>query len=167
VPYTGDFYLIADDQCADCIDEAVVDLAMIGLDKIAGYFGTEVVAGWAEQEGELQTVPQIDVDTLEARMERGEVAVLDVRGATEAEAGRIAGVPNIPLGYLSDRLDEVPTGKPLVLHCAAGGRSAIGVSLLQARGFDDVHNLTGGFTAWKKADKPAVSGPVEAEAVGV
>ena len=36
VPYDGPFYLILDDACTHCVDEAVRDLAMIGLDQTAG-----------------------------------------------------------------------------------------------------------------------------------
>jgi hydroxyacylglutathione hydrolase len=37
----------------------------------------------------------------------------------------------------------------LVLHCQGGARSAIAASLLQARGFDNVVNLAGGFAEWE------------------
>ncbi|HEY0035076.1 MAG TPA: rhodanese-like domain-containing protein, partial [Longimicrobium sp.] len=55
---------------------------------------------------------------------------------------------------LPDRLDEVPGGKPVVLQCQGGARSAIAASLLQARGITDVINLTGGYQAWHAAGLP-------------
>ena len=61
---------------------------------------------------------------------------------------------NIPLGYLLDRMAEVPAGRPLVLHCQGGTRSLIAASLLEARGITDVINLTGVFVAWETAGLP-------------
>ena len=166
IPYDRDFYLILNDSCTHCVDEAVRDLAMIGLDRVEGYFGTEVLASWARHGGELGTVPQITSRELVERLGGDEVAVLDVRGAAEWEAGHLPTVANIPVGYLEERIDEIPRGRPLVVHCQGGARSAIAASLLRARGFDNVVNLTGGFTEWQSAGYPTEreSEPVGAEA---
>ncbi len=91
-------------------------------------------------------------------MRTDEIAVLDVRGRTEWEAGHIPGVENIPVGYLTDRLDEIPQDRPLVVHCQGGGRSAIAASLLRSKGFDNVINLGGGYGEWQ-----AVGNPTERE----
>ena len=64
------------------------------------------------------------------------------------ELGHIPGARHIPLGYLPDRFAEIPRSKPIVLQCQSGSRSAIGASLLRARGFDPVINFTGGMSAW-------------------
>jgi len=37
---------------------------------------------------------------------------------------------NIPLTELHDRVGEIPTKKPIIVHCASGYRSAIGSSIL-------------------------------------
>ncbi len=96
-------------------------------------------------------------------LERGAVTELDVRAADEWESGHLPGVANIPLGYLTERLDEVPRGSPLVTQCQGGGRSAIAASILKAHGFATVRNLAGGFAAWKAAglpvERPADSAP--------
>jgi hydroxyacylglutathione hydrolase len=158
VPYAEDFYLIVDDRCRHCIDEAVRDLAMIGLDRVAGYFGSEVVDSWEAAGRKLQSVPQVSVAELEARMRDEDVAVVDVRGAAEWEAGRIPGVPNIPLGYLEERLEEIPADRPVVAHCQGGARSAIAAGLLQAKGYGDVLNLSGGFAEWHQDGRPVETG---------
>jgi len=77
-----------------------------------------------------------------------------VRGRSEWEEGHIAGVANIPVGFLPDRLAELPRGKSLVMQCQSGSRSSIASSILLARGFTDVVNLTGGFEAWERAGLP-------------
>jgi hydroxyacylglutathione hydrolase len=156
VPYDRDFYLIVDETFAG-IDTAVRDLAMIGLDRIAGYFDAGVIDAWAAGERPLATVPQVTAQDLEASLGHHAVAVLDVRNQNEWDSGRIAGAQHITLGYLPDHLNDVPRDKPIVLLCAGGSRSAIGASLLKAHGIDNVINLTGGMGAWRKAGLPVES----------
>jgi hydroxyacylglutathione hydrolase len=55
------------------------------------------------------------------------------------------------LGYLAERAAEIPTDRPVVIHCQTGGRSAIGASILQAKGFSEVANLMGGIRDWRLA----------------
>jgi hydroxyacylglutathione hydrolase len=151
VPFHTEFYLIADDG----IDESVRDLAMIGLDQVAGYFNTDVVSKWAASSGqELETIQQIDASELASRMRNNEVTVIDVRGHAEWEGGHIPGVDNIPVGYINDRLAEVPASKPVVVQCQSGSRSAIAASVLQASGIKNVINLTGGISEWIAQDLP-------------
>jgi hydroxyacylglutathione hydrolase len=157
IPYDRDFYLIVNDACAHCVDEAVRDLAMIGLD-VAGYFGAEILRSWTSQGGVLGTLPQITSRELAERMRTDEVTVLDVRGRTEWEAGHLPGVENIPVGFLTDRLDEIPQDRPLVVHCQGGGRSAIAASLLRSKGFDNVINLAGGYSEWQAGGNPTERG---------
>ena len=142
-------YLIVDDATASArLEELTRSLALIGVDRITGYFDPSAVTGRA-------TIPQMSVDELRAR-ER-EVTVVDVRNASEWDAGHIAGALHIPLGYLGDRTAEIPAGKPVVVQCQSGGRSAIAASILERAGFTSVANLTGGLTAWVAAGLPVVA----------
>lgn len=127
---------------------------MIGLDRIAGYFGSDAVTAPAARGRELETVPQITSGELAERMRMGEVTVLDVRSPVEWEAGHLPGILDIPVSHLPERLEEIPRDKPLVVHCQSGARSAIAASMLQAKGFRNVSNLSGGFADWQAAGKP-------------
>jgi hydroxyacylglutathione hydrolase len=159
-PFDEDFYLIVDDTSGDRgahhVDEAARDLAMIGLDRFAGYFGVDAVTGWARNGRALATIPQLTAAELAAQLARGAVAVLDVRGRAEWEAGHLTGVPNIPVGHLAQRLAEVPRDRPVVVHCQAGARSAIAASVLQAKGIANVLNLAKGYQEWEAAGLPVV-----------
>jgi rhodanese-related sulfurtransferase len=42
----------------------------------------------------------------------------------------------------------------IILHCASGGRSALGADLLREMGYANVAHLDGGLTAWKAAGHP-------------
>jgi hydroxyacylglutathione hydrolase len=151
LPYGRDFYLLIDDSC---VDEAVRDLAFIGLDHMAGYFPLSAVQAWREAGGELGTISQTSVAELAEQMRHGEVSVLDVRGHAEWEAGHLPGAPNLPVGLLPERLAEVPRDRPVVVQCQGGTRSAIAASILKAHGFRDVVNLAGGFAEWRRAGLP-------------
>ena len=146
LPDDRDLHLIAD---GEAIEGAVRDLAMIGLDRVSGWFDAEAVAEWGASGGRLETVPQTSAAELAARLARGEVHVVDVRARSEWEKGHLPDVVNVPLGELPRRLAELPTDKPLVLHCQGGTRSAIGASVLQAAGVTQVVNLAGGFEGWR------------------
>jgi len=164
VPYDQDFHLIADPAV---VAEAVRDLAMIGLDRVAGFFDPAAVTASAGAGDGLGTIDRIDAEQLETRLRAGDVAVVDIRGVAEWEAGHIPGAPNIPLGYLADRLDDLPNGRPLVVHCESGGRSTIAASLLKARGVDAVVDFRGGFSEWQAAERPVESAGRVAPAAAV
>lgn len=51
-------------------------------------------------------------------------------------------------------LEPFDRSRRIILHCASGGRSALGAATLQAMGYSNVAHLDGGFTAWKAAGKP-------------
>ncbi len=60
--------------------------------------------------------------------------ILDVRNPSEVITRKIfQNAINIPLYELRDRAGEIPKDKPVVVHCAAGFRSAAASSLLQSQ----------------------------------
>lgn len=154
VAYGQAFYLIVDGDDESRVNEAVRDLAMIGLDDVAGYWRTDVIREWIGIGGSLGKVPQVTVGQLASQLEKGEVTVVDVRGHAEWEAGHLPDVENIPVGYLADHLREIPRDTPVAVHCQSGARAAIAASVLRARGFTNVANLAGGFAAWQAAGQP-------------
>ena len=59
--------------------------------------------------------------------------IVDIRNRSEHAAGMMfASALAIPLPELRERLAEIPTDKPVIVHCAAGYRSAAGQSILSA-----------------------------------
>jgi hydroxyacylglutathione hydrolase len=154
IPYTRDFYLIAGETPGLDVDQAVRDLAMIGLDRLAGYWTEDAIDRWAESGSPLGTIPQIAVGDLRESLRHQAVTLIDVRSQTEWDNGRIEGARHIPLGYLADRLDEIPRSMPVVVQCAAGARSSIAASVLRAHGVAPVINLAGGIGEWRRAGSP-------------
>ncbi len=156
LPYDHDIHLLVDDEAH--LDEALRDLAVIGLDRVAGYVLPDMLGAWSASGRALETTPQMTADELAEALRTGRVGVVDVRDVSEWESGHIPQVPNIPLGHLEKRLAELPRERPLVVHCQGGGRSAIAASVLQAHGIGDVINLNGGLDAWARAGNPTERG---------
>jgi hydroxyacylglutathione hydrolase len=154
LPYDHDFHLIVDDRRVQTVDELVRDLAGIGLDRIAGYFGGDVVDTWRSSKGHLQTIPMLSLAEVSAQRDSSDKVVLDVRGEAEWSAGHLAGSLNIPVGELDERLGEIPRNRSLIVHCQTGARAAMAASVLRARGLSDVRLFSGGFAAWKAAGLP-------------
>lgn len=87
-------------------------------------------------------------------MRNNSLQVIDVRSPDEWAAGHLRGAIHIPLAALPERLGEIDAGKPVVVHCQGGGRSAIAASYMKSRGLRTVANLRGGFEAWLADDLP-------------
>ncbi len=145
LPYDRPIRLIA--EGAAQAREAVRDLVLIGLDRVAGWFDASAVEAWAAREGPLATYAVLDWEGAE-RAVRDEGAVLvDVRNQTEWNDSHVPGAHHVHLGYLRERAGELPRDRPLLVYCRTGARSAIAASILRAEGFGDVANVDGGITA--------------------
>ncbi|HMF83853.1 MAG TPA: metalloregulator ArsR/SmtB family transcription factor [Acidimicrobiia bacterium] len=101
----------------------------------------------------------ISRDELARRLRTGEVTVIDVRPASEYEAGHVEGAQSLPIGELEHRLDSVPLGNELVAYCR--GPYCVfaddAVRLLRRKGFN-VRRLEDGFPEWKRAGFPVAVG---------
>ena len=85
--------------------------------------------------------------------------IVDVREQNEWDAGHIPGAELIPLGTVPNVAAERLPKKDerIVLHCAAGVRSAVATYQLQQLGYTNVASMAGGFAAWRE-----IGAPVEA-----
>ncbi len=73
--------------------------------------------------------------------------IIDVRERNEYEAGHLKTSVNIPMSEIRQRINEIPTDRPLYIHCKSGQRSYNVCLLLKHLGFKDVYNVSGGFWA--------------------
>ena len=101
-------------------------------------------------------VPRISGQEAQAKVAAGAV-LLDIRDSAElADTGHAVGSVHIPRGSLEFKADPASPAydarlhldKPIVLHCAAGGRAALAGKLLLDMGYTQVFNL-GGVKDWK------------------
>ena len=88
------------------------------------------------------------VDAAKLRENNPEVKFLDVREESELAICRIEGALHIPMAEIPDRAESLPKDKPMVIFCHHGMRSARVQQYLEAKGFENLMNLTGGIHAW-------------------
>lgn len=132
--------------------EAAVRLARIGSDNAIGYLTVPQDGSFPAELADLvQAAHRTSVEELDDLLAAEAVTLVDIRNSGEREQGTIPGAVPIPLAQLRIRLEQVPTGKPIVVHCAGGWRSSVAASLLRAQGFDNVSDLVGGYNAWVEA----------------
>lgn len=137
--------------------EATTRLGRIGFDQVAGFLRDGMQALDARPELFAQTL-RITAAALDEQFGAAPAPfLLDVRSENEWREKRIPDSCNIPLNHLTERLDEVPRDRPLVVYCAGGYRSAIAASLLEWHQFEDVTDLVGGIGAWEAAQLKVAS----------
>jgi hydroxyacylglutathione hydrolase len=132
-------------------------LIRAGYDQIAGYLreGTE---GWYNAGLPTESLPLLSVHQLKGMLDRGEeLVVLDTRGQDEWDSGHIAGSVHIYVGYLEQRLGEVPKGKGIAVICNVGHRAGLGASILLRADYPRVYNVLGSVKAWVAAGFPVTT----------
>ncbi|MGH0054309.1 MAG: FAD-dependent oxidoreductase [Sphaerochaetaceae bacterium] len=109
--------------------------------NMVGFIAVNVLEGMSDT---------ISWDEAEEARKKG-AFMLDVRSEEEFELGAIEGAVNIPNTVLRDRLDEVPKDRDIILNCAIGLRGYFAERILRQKGYERVHNLTGGFKSYDNA----------------
>lgn len=99
-----------------------------------------------------QSAKEGDVTVTEARemIQNEDVVVIDVRTPDEYENGHIEGATLI--NFFGDdfdaRIAELPKDKEYIVYCQSGNRSGKAVKKMEAAGFTNAHNMTGGWSSW-------------------
>ncbi len=118
------YFLIAKDRKA--LDTVMRKAAKIGYES---FIKAAIPMRESDAEASLSPVPLKDL-----RKHPEAFTIVDVRNASEVKDGKIfSSAQAIPLPELQDRVGEIPTDKPIVVHCAGGYRSAIATSIIAAQ----------------------------------
>lgn len=128
-------------------EETITRLARVGYDNTIGYLEGSFEA-WKNSGLEYDTLRSVSAEVLEDKMKEN-AKVFDVRKPGEYISEHIVDVPSTPLDFLNDHLSEFPKEENFYLHCAGGYRSVIAASILKARGYHNLINVSGGFAAIK------------------
>ena len=102
------------------------------------------------------TFKDVSVEQASTMMqENRNLLVLDVRTPGEVAEGKIKGATVIDFqgATFSATIDQLDKEQAVLVYCAAGGRSGKTMEMMKAKGFKEVYNMTGGFTAWTAAGK--------------
>lgn len=114
------FYLTAETE--EVLQEMMKRTAKIGYEKL-------IKAAFIFSFGSVKTA-SLDVEHF--RNHLSDYQIVDIRNANEVKEHPIfADSINIPLPELRERIQEIPIGKPIAVHCAGGYRSAAGSSILE------------------------------------
>jgi glyoxylase-like metal-dependent hydrolase (beta-lactamase superfamily II)/rhodanese-related sulfurtransferase len=132
--------------------EAAMRLGRIGFDNVVGYL-KDGLRSIVDRPDLTRSTERLSPAVAVERIASGTL-VVDVRNPAERAAKAIAGSVSIPLSQLRSRLSELPTDRPILVHCAGGYRSSIAASLLQREGYGSVSELAGGLAAWEQANLP-------------
>ncbi|MGH8372011.1 MAG: rhodanese-like domain-containing protein [Gammaproteobacteria bacterium] len=83
-------------------------------------------------------------------------AVVDIRAAKDFGAGHIIGARNIPAAEFDGRIAELEKFReqPILIYCQSGQTSQGRATALAKAGFQQVHSLKGGLSAWQSDNFP-------------
>lgn len=108
-----------------------------------------------DAEGALEPVSR---EALLQALQRGDVALLDVRPEAEYRAGHLPSAINAPLDRLEAMLDQLPQDQEIIAYCRGPYcvLSHDAVQLLRRRGFR-VRRYEEGYPEWRAAGFPVAS----------
>lgn len=148
IPDINQKIVLVTDQ--DKTEETIKRLARVGYDHVLGYL-EDGINTWKNAEKPLDRIERVTPEELEKELENKSF-VFDVRKPGEYEAEHIENVPSLPLDYINENMIEFPKNKAFTIHCAGGYRSIIAASILKSRGYDQVKDVIGGYSAISKTN---------------
>ncbi|HRG59617.1 MAG TPA: rhodanese-like domain-containing protein, partial [Bacteroidia bacterium] len=150
IPDVKQAILIVADQGRE--EEIVTRLARVGYDNALGYLDGGYNA-WCSAGNEHDEIISIAATDLADLFYNEQVNIIDVRKASEYQSEHLIDAINMPLDFINDYMSSIDKNITYYVHCAAGYRSMIFVSILRARGFDNLIDVKGGFNEIKKTNK--------------
>jgi hydroxyacylglutathione hydrolase len=136
--------------------DAVTRLARVGFDNQIGFLAGGIAA-WKSAGKETDQVLRISPEQFEAQVKIGESKVIDIRKESEYAASHIDEAYSKPLAYINDWIKDINPQEHFFMHCAGGYRSMIAASMLQARGYRNFSEISGGFNQISKETKLPIS----------
>ncbi len=137
-------------------EEVITRLARVGYDSAIGYLkgGFET---WIQANKEIETIKSTHLNELSIAKKDINFNLIDVRKKSEYDSEHVIDAINAPLDYINEGMQLIDKTKTYYVHCAAGYRSMIFVSILKARGYNNLINVEGGFNAIKNSNQFAVT----------
>ncbi|MBD3925297.1 adenylyltransferase/sulfurtransferase MoeZ [Nocardioides cavernae] len=142
-----------DPSCALCGENATVT-GLIDYDAFCGAVSDEAAEAAA---GSTISVTQLETMLKEREEGTRDFELIDVREPNEFEINRIPGAKLIPKGEFlnGNALGDLPSDKPIVLHCKSGVRSAEVLAIVKGAGYADAVHVGGGVVAWVSQVDPS------------
>lgn len=93
-------------------------------------------------------LPRISVIEAREKVDRGELVILDIRGARDFRKARIEGSINIEFSDILANLTQIPKAKEVGVMCYGGGASELVTLFLLKQDYPNVRNVDGGIVRW-------------------
>lgn len=77
---------------------------------------------------------EIGIKEFESAVNEGSGLIVDARTGEEFAKGHLPKALNIPAEEMASRFAEIPTGKPVVIHCSTGTRAEMAFDILKEKG---------------------------------
>lgn len=132
--------------------ESVLRLARVGYERVLGFLSGGVNA-W---DGKLETVESINASEIKSIIDKG-TEIIDVRKHGEWNISHIKGARFVPLANFPSALDALDKNASYIVHCGGGYRSMTAISIMKEKGFKNLINVYGGFSAMLTAGLPIVT----------
>ena len=133
-------------------EEVVTRLSRVGYDNAIGYLKGSFLS-WEKTGRKTDTIIQETATMLEEKNKK-EINILDVRKQTEYNVEHIESAKNKPLDNLFNHYNELDKEQKYYIHCAGGYRSVIYISILKSKGYKNLIDVIGGYSAIKKTNIP-------------
>jgi len=142
-----------DPSCALCGENPTVT-GLIDYDAFCGAVSDEAAEAAA---GSTISVTQLETMLKEREEGTRDFELIDVREPNEFEINRIPGARLVPKGEFlnGNALGDLPSDKPIVLHCKSGVRSAEVLAIVKGAGYGDAVHVGGGVVAWVSQIDPS------------
>jgi len=142
-----------DPSCALCGENPTVT-GLIDYDAFCGAVSDEAAEAAA---GSTISVTQLEAMLKERAEGTRDFELIDVREPNEYEINRIPGARLVPKGEFlnGNALADLPSDKPIVLHCKSGVRSAEVLAIVKGAGYADAVHVGGGVVAWVSQVDPS------------
>lgn len=127
---------------AELSEQYQKDLASIGFDDIVRIVPDDSIESLVNDSYE-----KVSPETFVGKYENAKV--LDVRGQGEYDDGHVSHGVHRHHGTMRDADIPFDKDEEILVHCKAGGRSAIAVSVLKARGYKNAKNVLKGYDGFK------------------
>jgi len=133
-------------------EEVITRMARVGYDFTIGFLAGGFEA-WKKAGKETDSILSISAPELAEKVNKGNVNILDIRRASEFQSEHLFQADNAPLDYINQSMLKIDKRKTWYVYCFSGYRSVIFISIMKARGFDNLINVKGGFKALKESGK--------------
>jgi rhodanese-related sulfurtransferase len=108
---------------------------------------------WQNAGKQVDCIKSVTVNELADKMAQNNIHIIDVRKKSEYDSEHILEAVNAPLDFMNDSMTKVNKNETAYIHCAGGYRSMIFISILKARGFNNLTDVKGGFKAIKESNQ--------------